>query len=180
LRVGCKFIALVILHDIIDKFHPEKKYLWAADHVIGRFNHFLKQEANDTGIVCIDTLPLKQQWQYLSEKFTTGLRLHGGGTVSLDRIRLYASTCLNASHIASAIDVVLGSFRYCVNAPVNRQSATQMIRNVVQLMWHLKDGNHIYLGDRGLILRPEHVNVAAYQKEYDDLQEHLRSLIRGD
>jgi hypothetical protein len=59
LELGCRFIALVILHNIIDKSHPENKYLWAADHVIGRFNHFLAVDGKDTGMVLIDTLPIE-------------------------------------------------------------------------------------------------------------------------
>jgi hypothetical protein len=177
--LGCRFIALVILHSIIDQSKPENKYLWAADHVIGRFNRFLADEGKDTGIVLIDTLPLKQQWQYLSDKFVNGLHLQSGNTVSLDRIRLYASTCLNASYVASAIDIVLGSFRYCVNDPTNRSTATEMLRGVARLMWHVRAGDRILLRDRGLIFRPEVVKVDAYRKEYDNLQEHLTALIRG-
>jgi hypothetical protein len=122
---------------------------------------------------------LKQQWHYLSDKFISGLHLHGGGTASLDHIRLYGSTCLNASYIASAIDIVLGSFRYCVNVPKNPQTASEMIRSVARLMWHVRDGDRILLRDRGLIVRPETVKVPAYQKEYDDLLEQLKALIRG-
>ncbi|HEV3243872.1 MAG TPA: hypothetical protein VGZ31_05620 [Chthoniobacterales bacterium] len=177
---GCKFIALVILHKIIDRQHPEHKYLWAANEVIGRFNRFLAEEAKDTGIVLIDTLPLKQQWQFLTEKFVKGLPLHTGGCTSLPRIRLYASTCLNASYLGSAIDVVLGSFRYCINAPSNRQRAAEMMRRVLQLMWHSRAGNRIFVREKGLILRPEKIIVDSYRKEYDQLREEITNLIRGE
>lgn len=180
LDLDCRFIALAILHTIIEKKHPENKYLWAADHVIGRFNYFLATEAKDTGFVLIDTLPLKQQWRFLSDKFVTGLHLHQGGTATLDHIRLYGSTCLNASYIASAIDIVLGSFRYCINAPKNREIATAMLRSVVRLMWHIRDGDRILLLDRGLILRPATVTKPEYKKEYDDLLKHLQALINGE
>ena len=40
-----------------------------------------------------------------------------------------------------------------VNDPSNRSTATEMLRGVARLMWHLRAGDRILLRDRGLIFR---------------------------
>src|SRR5690606_29969555 len=85
----CKFIVCVILHDIIKKQNPDNQVLWAANHVIGRFNLYL-QQIDDDGIVVVDKLPVNADFQYLAEKHSTGLTFEDGTTVKLDRIKLYA------------------------------------------------------------------------------------------
>jgi len=67
------------------------------------------------GIAFLDRLPVKNACQYLKEKFQVGLELDGGGTLRLENVVAYASTCDGASHLASMADILLGSFRYCVN-----------------------------------------------------------------
>lgn len=45
--VNCKFLAHVILHEIIKNQDAEQQCYWAADYVFGRFNTFLREEVND-------------------------------------------------------------------------------------------------------------------------------------
>lgn len=178
LKCGCRFISLIILHKIIDKSNKDNKFLWAADHVIGRFNRYLSEEVNDVGIVFIDTLPVNSQWKYLSEKFIKGLHRRDDTWVSLDQIRCYSATCMNASNMASVIDIVLGSFRYCVNEPKNMEAASEMMKQVVSMMWHHKVGDTIHLAGRGLMLRPKEIKVAQYKQEYDNLVSHFNLLLK--
>ncbi len=58
----------------------------------------------------------------------------------LDRIKLLTSTCTNASHASSAMDVTLGAFRYCINQPKNLPAARAMMAKVVRLIWHERRG----------------------------------------
>lgn len=176
-ELDIRFIVHVILHDIIAKQNQAQQVSWAADYVISRFHEFLCLN-NVDGIVVTDPLPFHKGWQYLSDKFRVGLKLDDGRTISLERIKLFSSSCIGASHAGSVIDIVLGSFRYCINEPANLTAASEMIRRVVRLMWHrrLADGT-ITVRDRGLILRPETVRVQKYQKEYDSLLDRLRVLL---
>ena len=73
-RHECTFIAYLILHNIARGQDERDIILWAADHVIGRFNKFL-EEKDSAGIVVIDSLPVDRQFRYLSDKFTIGLEL---------------------------------------------------------------------------------------------------------
>ncbi|MFH0911501.1 MAG: hypothetical protein V1918_08380 [Planctomycetota bacterium] len=180
-ELGCKFIAQVILHAIITNQDEGKQVQWAADYVIGRYNEYLK-ETNDDGICVVDNLPRRGEFRYLSDKFSKGLTLYTGTSLALNRIKLFASTCLGASHAASAMDIVLGSFRYCINDPKNQDAAREMIRQVVRMMWCKREGKRILLEDRGLILRPKlaDITVASYKKEYTDLIDHLNSLLSSE
>jgi len=180
LKLECKFIAHIILHKIILNQKFEQQLRWAADYVIGRFNKYLR-EIGDTGICVIDNLPEKKEFQYLSEKFIQGLNFPDGSRIDLDRIQLYASTCIGASHANSAMDIVLGSFRFCVNNPINVKAAEEMFTKVCKMMWHKNIDNTLYIRDKGLIVRPkvEDIQIADYKKEYENLLVRLRTLFKG-
>ncbi len=176
-KFGCKFIVHIIHHEIIKNQNFDQQVQWAADFVIGRYNKYLK-ENNDWGICVMDNLPSKTQFKYLSDKFSYGLKLYDGRTVKLDKIKLYASTCINASHSNSAIDIILGCFRYCINDPKNINVAKNMLKSVVQLMWYKKINNTLYLRDRGLIIRPKLEDITStYKSDYNDLLRHLKNLL---
>jgi len=108
--------------------------------------------------------------------------LDTGTHVPLDRILLFASTCLGASHANSAMDIVLGAFRYCINNPRNEDAAREMFGAVAPLMWGRRVDGQIAVRGRGLILRPEIAGIRhePYRREYEQLIEHLRCLLRED
>lgn len=178
--LGCRFIAHVILHDIIKNQDPDQHILWAADSVIGRFHKYLDNVAGDDGIVVVDNLPVKGQFQYLSDKFGRGLHLPDGTDKALSRIKLFAASCVGASHANSAMDIVLGSFRYCINNPKNLDAAKDMMGAVMTLMWHDRIGDDLYIVNRGLIPRPriQDIQVDTYKEEYKRLFDQINELIR--
>lgn len=178
-QAGCVFIVHIILHDIIRNQDPDQQVQWAADYVIGSYNQYLSEE-NEDGICVVDNLPNRAEFRYLSEKFANGLTLDTGTYVSLDRIKLFASTCIGASHANSVMDIVLGAFRYCINNPRNPEAAREMFGSVARMMWGRRVGNTIQVRGRGLILRPEieSIHVEQYRREYEELIEHLGHLLR--
>jgi len=133
---GCKFSVLVLHHAIANKDNAEAKFLWSASHIIGHFNYFLLQEANDYGLVLADRLPVKSADQYLADIFASGLTFEGGKRQKLDRIVGLASTCIGASHLCSAIDVVLGTFRFCVNNLSGDPKIKTMLCSVARMLWY--------------------------------------------
>lgn len=177
---GCRFIVHVILHEIIKNQDPEQQAFQAADYVFGRFNTFLRTEANAYGLCVIDNLPTKNQYRYLSTKFKKGLVLNTGTEVPLRRLKLFATSCIGASHASSAMDIVLGSFRYCINNPKNPTAARRMLGKVVDLLWHDRRGEKIFATHKGLIIRPklDRIQIPDYRREYDRLFEHINSLLK--
>ena len=176
IQLNCRFIVYVILHDICRNTPQDNLVRWGADHVIGKFNYFLRQR-DEHGIVAVDRFPSAAEYRLLTDKFNHGLTLPDGEQVSLDRILLFTSTCMNASHACSAMDIVLGSFRYCINQPRNVDAAREMMHNITRLIWCTRDAENIYALERGLIFRPREVRVDAYRSKYDELLAHINRLI---
>jgi len=178
LETDCTFIAYAILHAIAQNQTQRTRVQYGANSVISRFNQFL-DENDDDGICLVDNLPFRGGDQYLKEKFTEGLTFPGGRSVPLSRIKLFGQTCNNASHLSSAADIVLGSFRYCVNNPNNPDAASDMFKKVATMMWHQDDGERRLVRERGLILRPllENIDNPLLRSRYDELIQHLTGLL---
>jgi hypothetical protein len=178
-KLGCRFIAVVIHHSVLTK-QKGGKFLWPFDALIAKFEYFLRGE-NEHGLCVVDNLPIDGgQWKYLSERFTKGLYLAPRKKyMPLSRIRLFAATCNNASHISSATDIVLGAFRYCVNDPKNADLAKEMLRNVAQMMHHEKIDGKRRVREMGLLLRPMKVDIPEYQQDYDLLLDNLSQLLKA-
>ena len=99
--------------------------------------------------------------------------------MDLNRIVMFSATTMNASHASSAMDIVLGSFRYAINDPQNKDAASEVMKNVVRLMWHREHDGEKYLGERGLIFRPKEVRSDGIRAEYDKLKTYIGELIKG-
>lgn len=173
---GCKFIAYVVHHQIARNQPVEQVVEWGADHVIGKFNHFLASQQAQ-GIVAMDRLPNGAEFDYLSHKFTNGLSFQDGEDVELDHVALFSSTCINASHLSSAMDIVLGSWRYCINAPKNVDAAKQMMKEITKLIWCRKVGETLHVAEMGLVLRPKDIKVPQYKADYEGLLKSINELL---
>ena len=178
-QLECKFIVYVVLHAIAKTTSVNDLVGWGASHVIGKFNYYLSTIHAD-GVVVFDRLPGAAEYSVLSDRFTMGLTFHDGPPVTLDRVKLFASTCINASHASSAMDIVLGSFRYCINQPKNVPAAKTMMSTISKLVWCERSGDTLYPFERGLIFRPKEVKVEAYRREYDELLAWINELLKED
>ncbi|HEV2750555.1 MAG TPA: hypothetical protein VGV12_08545 [Gemmatimonadales bacterium] len=176
-HLECRFIAYVVLHAIAKNRTTAELVSWGASHVIGKFNYFLSTVPAD-GVVVLDRLPGASEYSLLTDRFTKGLTFSDAPDVKLDRIKLFASSCSNASHASSAMDIVLGTFRYCINQPKNVPAAKSMMTNISKLIWCERDGENLYPFERGLIFRPKEIKVEAYKREYDDLLAWINELLK--
>lgn len=177
IKLDCKFLVYVVLHKIAENQGLAKTIKWGADHIVGKFNFFL-QTKSDKGQVIVDRFSDVSEYNFLSEKFTSGLILKDK-TIPLSNIRLYSSSCDNASNFSSAMDIVLGSFRYCINQPFNQESAKTMMINITTLIWANKNGEIIDPFEKGLTFRPrpEDIKVLEYKQEYENLIKHINTLL---
>jgi hypothetical protein len=77
-------------------------------------------------------------------------------------------------------DIVLGSFRYCVNESAKDEAGKAMFPGLVRLMWTgARDGKR-YVRERGLTLRPEVVQSRRYQGEYEELLKRLQGYLDAE
>lgn len=170
----CRFIAYVVHHGIANGQSSDQRLTFASDHVLKGFHDFLS-ETKDTGVVLMDKLPIQKGDAYFREKFQIGLTYpKSGSSVTLDRIHLYGTTGIGMSHLASLIDIVLGSFRYCINNPQSPSVAGSLFKRVLHIMWHQELNGVKTVRERGLILRPSEIKASEYKDEYSELVESLK------
>lgn len=176
-EIGVRFIAYMVLHELARGRNIEELITWGGNTVIGTFSRFLGQE-DDNGIVVVDRLPIPSNFNYLKEKFQIGLKMPGYGVRRLDdRIHLFTTTCHGTSHATSAIDIILGAFRYCVNERERDIAPRNIFPLVAKMMWHRRIGHTVYIEDYGLQLRPQRIKTPEYRREYAELTRHLRDLL---
>ena len=147
-----------------------------ANSVIYAFERFL-QEENATGICITDRLPFKASFQYLQNKFQVGLTFPNGQTRKFERIHLFGSSCIGASHACSISDIVLGAFRYCVNKKENNRIVQKLLPKTIRMMWHKRENNQVEIKEYGLLFRPKMVQVEQFRTQYDELFSHLVSIL---
>ncbi len=165
----CRFIAYVVHHQIAK--NQKDKIEFAADHVLGRFQQFLS-EVQDQGLCLVDPLPGEKSFNYLRGKFQKGI----GNGVQLDRILLFGESPIGCSHLSSAMDIVLGAFRYCINHPLNDSAAKTIFSEILKLLWKAPNGDFV---DKGLMLRPKIVKVKEYKADFQKLIQLMKNHAEG-
>lgn len=75
------------------------------------------------------------------------------------------------------MDIVLGSWRYCINNPLNTEAAKSMMADLTKLIWCEREGDQLYAFEKGLVFRPKEIKRADYQAKYDALLKHINALI---
>ncbi|RJR24220.1 hypothetical protein C4578_03390 [Candidatus Microgenomates bacterium] len=173
---GVNFIAYLIHHGIVDK---TLKIESAINHLTSGFNKFLN-EKDAFGACFYDRMPkIENQFNLLRDNFSNGLRFPNGKRIKLEKIKLHGITCSGASNIYSATDIVLGSFRYCVNKPRSEKLASYMIKKISDMVWGDREGRSIRCVGKGIILRPQKPGIK-YKKDYSGLIENINSLLRRE
>jgi hypothetical protein len=181
---GVVFCAYATLHAIAGKRGHKNMVLCGANTLLGKFNEFLGADQDSFGLVLFDRIPIDHPDPYLREKFQIGMIFSDGRPSSrLERIVGLASTTDGASHLASVADILVGSWRYCVNEPEMDVAGAAMFPKLMDLMWKRTKNGKRYVRDFGFVLRPQEVQVEKYKKAYDGLcarlQGHLDTTPRG-
>jgi len=177
IEAECRLVLYIVLHDIADTTGIPTTIKWGADHIFEVFNRYLSENESD-GIAFLDRLPATAEYNLLVEKFTKG-NTYKNEVRPLSRIRMFASSCDNASHLNSVADIVIGTFRYCINQPINADAAKRMMKNLVKIIWAVQAGEHLDPYEKGLTLRPVQwtIKIPAYKAEYTTLINHINSLL---
>lgn len=174
-ETGVQFAAYAILHDIA-KGRPDDLLPYALNSLLYVFDSKYLNEKISSGLCVVDRFD--GEHDILREKHQRGVYVEEKDEwVSLPRIKLYGATCDGASHLSSAVDIVLGAFRYCVNEVEKTEVPRQLLPRVAYMMYHRKIAGVRHLRDHGLVLRPQAVRVDTYREEYEALVERLAKLM---
>jgi hypothetical protein len=170
------FCAYAILHAIAQGKTHDERVRFGANTLLGIFNQFLGLR-DDVGIAVMDRIPVRDQFKYLKDKFQRGVEFPDGRTQRLENIVGYTSTCDGASHLASMADILLGSFRHCVNEPTKDIANAAIFPTLAQVMWHRDIGGEKFYLEYGLTLRPKRIKAEVHAREYKDLRKRLRGYL---
>ena len=177
-ELDVRFIAYLVLHDIARNRSLEQLVRFGVNTVLSTFQKFLAHEG-ESGICLVDRLPYRHGHQSLGEIFQHGLQMPNNRRHVLNRVLLLGETTQQESFLGSIVDIVLGSFRYCVNERQNERVTRAMLPPVVQMMWSRRSNDTVYVREYGLLFRPRTVSVPAYEQEYDELTQHFATLLAG-
>jgi hypothetical protein len=173
--VGLRFCAVVVLHDIA--WDPEWRWAMQADELLQAFDTFLARHSG-VGIVVMDRT--NGIHDYLIEKGQRGyVKRKTDASTRFSRIHSFSAGAIGTSHLASVADVVLGSFRYCVNDVKETVASRKMLPAVVRLMWHArsKPSDDVHLSGRGLLLRPQVVKYEQHRARYEAMTARLNRVM---
>ncbi|MFB3917094.1 MAG: hypothetical protein ACE14M_10220 [Terriglobales bacterium] len=173
---GVRFIAYVVHHRIADtRAKQERAFRSAMNTILYQFNGFLRQH-DDHGVFLIDRFDGGACLDLLKSIFTRGLDLPAqNARRAIDRVTMMGASCLGASHLMSLLDIVLGAFRYCVNARAEKFEVARLLYSKLQPLLVTAPGNP-RVEEWGLFLRPQEVRAADIQAEYTQLRQHLARL----
>lgn len=175
-----KFIASVVLQQVLANQSEEKYMGFAVNTITLTFHKFLKS-IDGHGAIFIDRVQSAQVNSVLNEmsdNFQSGLKHPNGYSHPVnDRIVLFGMTNNNSSHLSSCADIVLGSFRYCVNAATGHDKASKAIASelmpkVDRLWWRERPDGVIY-EPTGLRLMPVTPSTR-YAQTYAELRSSLK------
>lgn len=169
-------ITYLILHKIACADN-ETLIGYGLNTILSVFNFKYLEERGDAGVVVVDRLPFKGDYSFLKEKFSTGLRIEPEGrTAALDHIGLFASSCDGASHLSSAVDIVLGAFRFCVNRTGSSDIPELLFPKLARMLYSRDEDGDRYIREYGITTRPKKVRSDVYRAEYDALLQRLGHL----
>lgn len=146
--------------------------------VLEVFNDKFLPEVNSEGIAVMDRLPNQAGYPLLQSKFQ---QAGYDGARKFDRVVLFASTCDGASHVSSAVDIVLGAFRWVVNSKDKEEQRTNgegMMRSVAKMMYsETRADDARMIRGRGLLIRPRVFQRKHFEEMSNELVEYLQGLL---
>lgn len=171
---GCQFIATLTLHRIASG-GPDEARRFAINTIAYHFNGFLNVRGTH-GLVLIDRFTDAQIDDQLRDRFAVGVRgLPYSPTMRLQNIVGFHYAAIGQAHFGSIIDIVLGSFRFAVNAftkddTARRRSGDTILRLLAPLFVKNDDGR---VAGIGLHFSPVAVRAANYRDQYEALRSYL-------
>lgn len=116
LEFGAKVFLYVCHHLIAENRTPVEKFQWGSNGMLWQLNGFLNEHGTYSWVLQ-DRHPVEGEFQYYKQRFTESRPSFPNHYHKLNRIIGFGSTCDGASHLSSLADIVLGSYRFCINNP---------------------------------------------------------------
>ncbi len=169
---GVEIFLYVCHHAIANKRSPIEKFQWGSNGLLWQLNTFLKENGTYSWVLQ-DRHPVEGEFQYYKQRFTESRPAFSNHYHKLDRIIGFGSTCDAASHLSSLADIVLGSYRFCINNPTKDVVNAILLPRLLRSTW----GFPCCVG-RGIGIYPvREVHKHEFKEAYEELHKHINTYI---
>lgn len=171
---GCLFLTSLTLHNVANS--PDDARRKAINTICYHFDCYLNRPKSH-GLVLVDRFDDKQIDGHLREKFSIGLTgMPYSQEMRLDRIIGYHYSAIGQSHFGSVIDILLGSFRFAVNAFTRNEkgkikTAGALLKMMSPLLFRERSDNRV--SKLSLIFSPMTIKSDKYRAQYQALKKFL-------
>lgn len=167
---GCILLTSMILHNVATS--PSDARRNEINRICYHFNCFLSRQTSH-GLVLIDRFDDREIDRHLREKFSLGIRgLPYSEELRLDRIVGFHYAAIGQSHFSSIIDIILGSFRFAVNAFTRHENEKlETAKRLLEILSPLffRESADGRVSEIGLFFSPKVIRVDRYRQMYADL-----------
>jgi hypothetical protein len=173
---GCTFITSLILHNVATS--PDVARRNEINRVSYHFDLYLGT-AQSNGLVLIDQFTDTQINHHLREKFLLGLKdmPYGPPNMRLNRILGFHYAAIGQSHFGSLIDIVIGSFRFAINAHTRNQTnnlaTAGLLLTLLSPLFRRNASGRVL--ETHLFFSPKVISRAPYLQRYANLKTFLTS-----
>jgi hypothetical protein len=174
IQCGCHVYLSIILHQLATS--PDDARRNEINRVIYHYQCKLVQD-NSFGLCLIDRFSDSQIDGHLRDKFSVGLTgLPYTDPMRLEKIIGFHYSAIGQSHFSSLIDIVIGSFRYAVNAHCSQDQ--QRLRSAHVLLGLLeplfiRETPRNTVSKLSLNFSPNQIRAERYRTQYIELKEYL-------
>jgi hypothetical protein len=171
---GCLFLTSLILHNVATS--PDEARRNAINTICYHFDCYLNRPKSH-GLVLIDRFDDRQIDGHLREKFSVGLTgMPYSKEMRLGRIVGYHYSAIGQSHFGSVIDILLGSFRFAVNAFTRNETGKLSTASTLLALlapMFFREGSNDRVSELSLFFSPKIVKSDKYRAMYESLREFL-------
>lgn len=172
----CKLLTYLVLHDLAKD--PDESRRFGINTVCYHY-HCALTHKNDIGVVLIDRFNDEGNKidGHLKDKMSVGVQLsYKDDPTRLSHIVGFHYAAIGQSNFTSLIDILIGSFRFSINAHCRGeeklQKAARDILGLMKPLFYSRYDNSIC--DMGIHFSPMKVKVARYRDQYVSLQAFLK------
>jgi hypothetical protein len=174
---GAHFFVSLVLHDIA--INPNEARRNEINRICYHFDCYLNR-LKQPGLVLIDRFNDGQIDAHLVEKFSIGLRgLPYSPELRLGNIVGFHYAAIGQSHFSSAVDIVLCSFRFVVNAFTRGDTgAMESSKRLLPILAPLffREQGRTSAAEISLFFSPKVIKVDKYRERYIGLKEYFEVL----
>lgn len=170
----CLFLTSMILHNIATSVAEARRN--EINRICYHFDCYLHRPKSH-GLVLIDRFEDRQIDAHLREKFCTGVTgLPYSKEHRLEHIVGFHYSAIGQSHFGSVVDIVLGSFRFAVNAftrnAEDKKGSAAILLKLISPLFFREAGDGS-VSEISLFFSPKIIKSDKYRQLYSDLAGYL-------